>query len=230
MFTGFPEETLQFFLDIRFHNNNVYFEENRERFRQDVQEPFYAFINELAPYMKDIDPQMELRPYKCLARIRRDTRFSKDKSPYRDHLWVLFRRAAEPREGSVNYWFEISPQRVGWGLGTWGENRPGMDMLRRKIAAQPDRVMDIVRDCQLYERGLMMQGSFFKRLEIPPSVPPPLHSLYKARELYIVKADTQLNWIYDASLAKRVLRDYQAMAPLYRLLRGAWDDVVDQTE
>jgi uncharacterized protein (DUF2461 family) len=29
---------------------------------------------------------MEVRPVKCLARLRRDTRFTKDKSPYRDHL------------------------------------------------------------------------------------------------------------------------------------------------
>ena len=72
MFTGFPEETLQFFLDIRFHNSISYFEEHRERFRQDVQAPFYAFIEELAPKLRTIDPQMELRPYKCLARIRRE--------------------------------------------------------------------------------------------------------------------------------------------------------------
>ena len=230
MFTGFPEETLQFFLDIRFHNNNTYFNENRERFRQDVQEPFYAFINELAPAMRDIDPQMELRPYKCLARIRRDTRFSRDKSPYRDHLWVLFRRAAEPREGSVNYWFEISPTSVGWGLGTWGENRPGMDALRRRIAAQPLRARDIVDDCRLYERGMAVQGSFFKRIDIPDSVPPSLHWLYKGRELYIVRERTQLQWIYDAKLADRVLADYRAMAPLYRLLRGAWDEAGEQGE
>lgn len=230
MFTGFPEEMLQFFLDIRFHNNNAYFEENRERFRQDVQEPFYAFINELAPYMKDIDPQMELRPYKCLARIHRDTRFSKDKSPYRDHLWVLFRRAAEPRDGSVNFWFEITPRGVGWGLGTWGENRPAMDALRRKIAAQPQRIKDIVDDCHLFERGLVAQGNAFKRIDIPDNVPPELHWLYRARELYITQGTTQLNWIYDASLADRVLRDYQALAPLYRLLRGVWDEVGEESD
>ncbi|MGN0778366.1 MAG: DUF2461 domain-containing protein [Aristaeellaceae bacterium] len=225
MFTGFPEETLQFFLDIRFHNNNTYFNEHRERFRQDVQEPFYAFIDELAPAMLRIDPGMEVRPYKCLARIRRDTRFSKDKSPYRDHLWLLFRRAAEPREGSVNYWFELSPTSVGWGLGTWGENRPAMDALRRRIAAQPQRVKDIVDDCRLPERGMAVQGSFFKRLEIPDSVPPTLHWLYRAREVYIVRENTQMPWIYDKQLIDRVRADYEAMAPLYRLLRGVWDEI-----
>ena len=133
MFTGFPEETIRFFLDLRFHNNSAFFEENRERYRQEVVAPFSAFIEEIGPAMLKIDPQMELRPYKCMARIRRDTRFSRDKSPYRDHLWVLFRRAGEPRELSVNYWFEFGPGKLGWGLGFWGENRPAMDALRRRL-------------------------------------------------------------------------------------------------
>ena len=62
MFTGFPEATVQFFLDIRFHNNIAYFEENRARYERDVKAPFEAFIQELAPAMLSIDPQMELRP------------------------------------------------------------------------------------------------------------------------------------------------------------------------
>ena len=119
MFNGFPEETVRFFLDLRFHNDAAFFNENRERYRQDVQAPFYEFIEELAPLMQSIDPLMEVRPYKCLARIRRDTRFTKDKSPYRDHLWLCFRRMAEPRDESLNYFFEFGPGTLGWGLGFW---------------------------------------------------------------------------------------------------------------
>ena len=74
MFTGFPEATIQFFLDIRFHNSIDYFEENRARYERDVKAPFEAFIQELAPAMLSIDPQMELRPYRCMARLRRDVR------------------------------------------------------------------------------------------------------------------------------------------------------------
>ena len=54
MFTGFPEATIQFFLDIRFHNSIDYFEENRARYERDVKAPFEAFIQELAPAMLSI--------------------------------------------------------------------------------------------------------------------------------------------------------------------------------
>ncbi len=225
MFTGFPEETLQFFLDIRFHNSISYFEEQRERYRQDVQAPFYAFIEELAPKLRTIDPQMELRPYKCLARIRRDTRFTKDKSPYRDHLWITFRRAGEPREQSLNYWFEFGPQTLEWGLGFWGENRPVMDTLRRQMAAQPQRIQDIIDDCRLPEHHLVKSGPEFRRIAVPENIPPLLQPWYRSKELYIARANVKYDWAFDEKLPERVWRDYRAMAPLYRLLRGIYDDV-----
>ncbi len=227
MFTGFPEETIRFFLDLRFHNNSAFFEQNRERYRQEVVAPFSAFIEEIGPAMLKIDPQMELRPYKCMARIRRDTRFSRDKSPYRDHLWVLFRRAGEPRELSVNYWFEFGPGKLGWGLGFWGENRPAMDALRRRMAARPEQMLALIDGCDLPPRHIALGGQSFKRLAVPDNIPERLKPWYLSREPYVQKVFTEVEWAYQPSIAGRVLADYEAMAPLYRLFRGVYEEVMD---
>lgn len=230
MFTGFPEETLQFFLDIRFHNNTQYYQENRERYRQDVQQPFYALIEELMPHLLKIDPQMEQRPYKCLARLRRDTRFTKDKSPYRDHLWTQFHRAGEPREGSIFYWFELGPTWMNWGLGTWGENRPAMELMRRQMAAQPQRFQDIIDDCNLPGHHIAMGGNCFKRMAVPEQIPAGLRVLYTAREVYFSREDVQLKWAFDPKLVDRIAKDYRAMAPLYLMLRGIYDEQAQKEE
>ena len=86
MFTGFTDETIQFFLDLKFHNSTEFFHSQHDRYLETVQSPFYEMIREMAPAMLKIDPEMEIRPFKCLSHIHRDTRFSRDKSPYRDHL------------------------------------------------------------------------------------------------------------------------------------------------
>lgn len=230
MFNGFTEETVRYFMDIRFHNNATYYEENKDRYRQHVQAPFYAFIEALAPTMQQIDPRMEVRPYKCLARMRRDTRFSKDKSPYRDHLWLLFRKAGEPREGSVVYWFEFGPDTFGWGLGLWSENRPAMDMLRRKIAAQPQQIQQLIAGCNLSGHSLVMGGSTFKRMAVPESVPDALRPLYLTKELFIHRAAPVFRWAYQPDLVTRVREDFITLAPIYRLLRGIVDDAQLQSD
>lgn len=225
MFTGFTDDTVQFFMDLKFHNNTGYFHENHERYVQAVQEPFYQMIEDLAPDMLKIDPLTEVRPHKCLSRIHRDTRFSRDKSPYRDHHWFLFRKAGEPREKSLFYYFEFGPDRLSWGMGIWGENRELMDIFRKRMRANPDGTLALIDDMDLPGHGLFLGGSSFKRMEIPPEIPERLRCWYTAKDMYIGKYDPCTQWAYSERIVKEVGKDFLTLAPLYRLLRGCADEI-----
>lgn len=228
MFTGFTEETIRFFLDLRFHNNSAYFHENHDRYIEQVQQPFYAFINDMAPLLQEIDPRMEVRPHKCLSRINRDIRFSRDKSPYRDHLWIAFRRAAESKDGSVNFFFEFGPDVLGWGMGTWGENKPMNERLRRQMVADPRRVAAIMDRCHLQDSDLVMMGNWYKRMDVPLMIPPSLRPLYTMRDLYITRKHTERGNAFSRQILDEVSKDYQLMAPLYRLFRGIQDELQEE--
>jgi len=225
MFTGFTDETIQFFLDLKFHNNTEYFHANHDRYVEAVQTPFYEFIEDLGPTMQQIDPLMEIRPHKCLSRIHRDTRFSRDKSPYRDHHWLLFRRQAEPREKSVMYWFEFGPDRLSWGMGVWGENRELFDLMRKKILANPNGIQALVDDLNLGKRKLAIGGAFYKKIEVSPEIPLRLRQIYSAKELYISKIDPVYEKAFSEKIIKEVRKDFTTLAPMYRLLRGFTDEI-----
>ena len=224
MFNGFTDETVQYLLDLKFHNNSDFFHATHDRYVETVQTPFYELIEDLSPDMRKIDPLMETRPYKCLSRIHRDTRFSRDKSPYRDHHWFLFRRAAEPREKSLMYYFEFGPDRLSWGLGIWGENRELMDLFRKRMRANPDGTLALIDDMDLPARKLFLGGTAFKRMEIPPEIPQRLRQWYAGREIHIGKYDPPYRWAFSERLLKEVRRDFITLAPLYRLLRGCMDE------
>ena len=224
MFTGFSEDTISFFLDLKFHNNAAYFHENHDRYVEVVQRPFYEFIEDLGPAMKKIDPQMEIRPHKCLSRIHRDTRFSRDKSPYRDHLWLLFRREGEPREQSLMFWFELGPSRLDWGMGFRGENREALDLFRKRMRANPNGTLALLDDLDLAGRGLLLNGSTHKRLEIPPEIPDRLRRWYCTKEMYINKISPDFRKVFSERILTEVRKDFQQLAPLYHLLRGYCDE------
>ncbi len=225
MFGGFTDETVQFFLDLRFHNYTDYFHAEHERYVETVQQPFYELIGDLGKEMRKIDPLMEIRPHKCLSRIHRDTRFSKDKSPYRDHLWFLFRRAGEPREQSVFFYGEFGPDRLDWGLGIWGENRELMDMFRRRMAANPDGTLALLDDMEMEKHHLVPGGRSFKRMAVPPEIPDRLKMWYCMKDLYVGKWNPDYAWAFTERLAKEMRRDFKALAPLYQLLRGMQDEL-----
>jgi len=225
MFSGFTEDTIRFLLDLKFHNNTTFFHEHHDQYVEYVQTPFYHLINDLAPYMKEIDPFMEIRPHKCLSRIHRDTRFSKDKSPYRDHHWFLFRRAAEPREHSLIYYFEFGPERLSWGLGTWGENRELMDIFRKKIKANPKEIVSLIEDMDLPQRKMFLGGTFFKRIDIPSEIPENMKRWYISKEFYIGKYQPPYQWAFSDRVFQDVRDDYMALSPFYQLLRGCADEM-----
>ena len=225
MFSGFQEETVQFFLDLKFHNSSSFFHEHHETYVQYVQKPFYALVDELSSTMLTIDSGIEVRPHKCLSRIHRDTRFSKDKSPYRDHHWFLFRRAAEPRDKSLMYYFEFGPDRLGWGLGIWGENRELMDQFRKHMRANPAGTLALFDDLELARHKLILNGSFFKRMEIPAEIPARLKPWYTGREIYVGKYNPDWQWAFSDRVLKEVRKDFRTLAPLYQLLRGYVDEL-----
>lgn len=212
-------------MDLKFHNNTDFFHEQHDRYVETVQTPFYEMIDELAPDMRRIDPLMEIRPYKCLSRIHRDTRFSRDKSPYRDHHWFLFRRAGEPREKSLFYYFEFGPDRLDWGMGIWGENRELMDLFRKRMRANPDGILSLISDMDLAERRLFLGGTSFKRMDIPAEIPRGLQRWYTSRDLYIGKYEPARKWAFSDRVLKEVRKDFKTLAPLYQLLRGCADDL-----
>ncbi len=225
MFTGFTDETLQFFLDLRFHNHTEFFHANHERYVETVQQPFYRLIEDLAETALEIDPRMEVRPHKCLSRIHRDTRFSKDKSPYRDHLWFLFRRNAEPREKSLFYYGEFGPGRLDWGMGIWGENRDLMDAFRRKTAAYPEKMTEMIESLRLPERRMSLGGDAFRRFPVPEQIPPVLERWYRAKNMYVGKDTPEYSLAFSEKLVSEMRADFLALSPLYRTLRGLSDEM-----
>lgn len=230
MFQGFPEETIRFFLDIRFHNDSAFYHAHEKEYREYVKKPFYSFIESLSETMLSISPDMEVRPVKCLARLRRDTRFTKDKSPYRDHLWLCFRKAAAEKEGSVNFWFELTPESVGWGLGFWGINRPAMEALRRRMVEKPDEVLGVLKKCRLPGKDLLVEGQRYQRMKPPDGMALPLAMLYPMKEIFITREKVPFRTVYTPDIAEMVRKDFLRLKPMYQLLCSAADEARTRLE
>lgn len=100
-----------------------------------------------------------------------------------------------------------------------------MDILRRRIVADPDGVRNVIKQCHLTEHHMLVGGSSFKRLEVPAGVPDDLKGWYALREVYISPESTASVDVHSPQLTKRVQEDFLSLSPLYHLLRGAYEAV-----
>lgn len=225
MLEGFPREMLQFMLQIRFNNNKEFMASHRDEYEMKMRNPHYLLIEQLTPLMLQIDPGMEVRPNKVLSRIFRDTRFAKDKTPYRSHHWLAFRHAGEPRETAVVFWFEVTIEHLNWGLGFWGENKAAMDVFRRRLISHPDDWKELV--LRLAGTDLLIEGDHYKRMSIPEQLEPQLEKYYRLKNIYITRKNADYNDVFTPKLFKEVSKDFLTLAPFYRLLRG-YHEIISQ--
>ena len=54
MFEGFSQEALDFLNDIRFNNNQTFYEANKARYERYVKQPMRELSDELAPVVHDV--------------------------------------------------------------------------------------------------------------------------------------------------------------------------------
>ena len=89
---SFPAETAAFLTDIAKNNEREWFEANRGRYEAGYVDAGKAFVAEMGPRLQAISPGVHAEPKVngSISRINRDTRFSKDKTPYKDHLDLWF--------------------------------------------------------------------------------------------------------------------------------------------
>ena len=124
---------LDLLLENRLRDNKAFYEENKPALRQTVIEPFYALIEQLGPAMLRLDPQLIVEPKKCLARLRRDTRFTRDKTMYRDHVWCVFVRDKSGWSSKPCFYFSLNQEDFSYGAGYYQTPPPVMAAFRELV-------------------------------------------------------------------------------------------------
>jgi uncharacterized protein (DUF2461 family) len=92
-FKGFSPKTLKFLRGLKANNSKAWFQAHRADYEEYALQPLRYLVTDLGDFMLDIDPYFEITPSvnKTISRIYRDTRFSKDKSPFRSTVWFTFK-------------------------------------------------------------------------------------------------------------------------------------------
>jgi uncharacterized protein (TIGR02453 family) len=154
-----------FLKDLTDNNNREWFQANKERYVAEVEEPFLRFVGDLGGKLRKVAPRIVADPRKqggSMFRIYRDTRFSKDKSPYKTWIAAHFRHeaGADDKERSVpGYYVSLQLGTSHAGGGIYHPLPDDLTKIRERIVAKP-KEWAAVRD------GVELRGEALKR---PPA-------------------------------------------------------------
>jgi uncharacterized protein (TIGR02453 family) len=163
----FRPALFRFLDDLAAHNERDWFQAHRERYEQDVRQPALAFIVAMGPELRRLSPHLEADPRPTggsLFRIHRDIRFSRDKSPYKDHTGIQFRHEAGKDAHAPGLYLHLKPRECFVGAGIWRPDTGAARRIRTAIAGDPGGWRAALRD--LDRAGDWEQ--YGERLKRPP--------------------------------------------------------------
>jgi uncharacterized protein (TIGR02453 family) len=220
----FGPELFSFLEDLRANNDREWFAANKHRYEEHLLEPALAFINAFGARLEKISPHFraDARPSGgSLFRIYRDTRFSKDKTPYKTNLGIRFRHERAKDAYAPGYYLHIGPGEVFAGGGIWHPATEAARRIREAIVAEPDRWRRATRSAAFAKR-LELSGDSLKR--VPPWADPehPFADDLKRKDFFGWTRLSESDVVAPGFLDEYA-RICRAVAPLQQLLCDALD-------
>lgn len=132
----FTPKLFSFLRDLAENNDRDWFKAHQDEYERHVREPALEFINDFAAPLKKISPHFvaDSRPVGgSMFRIQRDTRFAKDKTPYKENTGVQFRHLLAKDVHAPGFYMNLQPGSCYMGVGLWRPESKVAYQIRRHI-------------------------------------------------------------------------------------------------
>ena len=213
----FSQKTLDFLEENRLRDDRDWYNDHKPEFQEYVLEPLRELVARLAPAMLAIDPEFVTEPKvdKTISRVYRDTRYSHDKSLYRDVMWCVFRRDKKSRECPPGFVLELSPRGFRYGCGYYCTPPKTMEAIRALIL-KGDRAFREAKEAYDSQSVFGLEGESYKRSRYPDE-PEDLRLWLDKKHMVFMRNSQDFCLLFSEGLADILIRDFQLLRPMYAL-------------
>ncbi len=178
----FTEDYLNFLTELNSNNNRDWFNDNKKRFKDNVEAPFKAFLQDLIDTASAADTRISITPKEAMFRIYKDTRFSKDKTPYKTHMAAIVgeggRKGMKPNGIYIHSGFDS----FGIFAGAYRPQPKEVKLIREAIVSDMEGFQAIIDNKDFKGKFGAVKGETHKR------IPKEFASEYEQQPLLINKS------------------------------------------
>ena len=158
MFTGYSDQTVDFFWGIRLNNSREWFNPRKEEFQACIMQPTKELAGELYDWFCETHPELHLNLH--ISRIYRDARRLFGRGPLKENLWFSFQNEVNSTDAPC-FWFEIGCEGYGYGSGYWA-NAAAAQRFRRQIDNDPAPMMKLAKKFAAQDTFLLEGPTYAK--------------------------------------------------------------------
>jgi len=217
----FSENTIKFLIENKIENSRSWFSDHKEDYQRFVIKPLADFVTALTPTMLEIEPMFDCEPKinRTISRIYRDTRFSKDKTIFRDVVWCIFIRDKKLFQGLPGFFFELSPRGFRYGCGFYCADTATMNNIRQS-ALNNDPVFQKAKTAYNKQKIFTLAGDLYKRTRYPDQSEE-MRKWLDLKDICFICDSADFELLYSEGLSNKVAEDLKLLSPEYRLMLNA---------
>ena len=223
-FTGFSKATLDFLLELEDNNEREWFAEHKDDYETLVREPALDYIATMQEPLASLSEHFRAIPKKMggsLMRVYRDTRFGKDKRPYKTNIGIQFRHEQGKDVHAPGYYLHLAADGCFLGVGLWRPDPPALAGIRDRIAFRPKEWQRAAKD-KAFKRRFSFSGEALKRPPRGYDKDHPLIDDLKRKDFIAV-----MNFDFDRAMKPAFVKwstdQWRAATPLMTFLCAAVD-------
>lgn len=217
----FTKDFIMFFKELAENNNREWFNENKERYEKFVKEPFLNLVSEVITRISFDNPAITLEPKDAIFRIYRDTRFSKDKTPYKLHASAAISSIGRSAINDPGFYFELSHKGIDFYCGMYRVDNHGLAQIRNYISKNMRQFENLLKGKKFKDLfGGKILGEKSKRLPKEFLEAAQKQPLIYNTEFYI-HAQLDNSKILDNKLADIIMKHYHASSDFITFFRLA---------
>lgn len=213
------KETLDFLVENRIQNSRSWFQEHKKEYTEYVRKPLIELVERLEPCIRSIDERLITTPSRVISRVNRDTLFTKDKSLYRDVMWLAFTGDKKEHESPCALVVEFSPMGFQYGCGYWKTPPRVMDALRKMIL-ENDPVFRKARRAYEGQQRFVLSGDCYKRSRYPEQSEK-MRFWLDRKEIGFFHSSKDFKLLFSEELAQALEDGFRQLTPMYQLLAQA---------
>jgi uncharacterized protein (TIGR02453 family) len=156
----FTKQTFTFLATLAENNEREWFTAHQQDYEDFVRKPALNFISDMSDEIPAISRHFLAQSKKVggsLMRLYRDTRFSKDKTPYKTNIGIQFRHEVGKDIHAPGYYLHISPSECFIGVGLWHPDADALFKIREAIVQKSDTWL-AARDDQTFRKHFTLEG------------------------------------------------------------------------
>jgi len=218
-YASFKPESINFLRELKNNNNRDWFNENKSRYEEDVLDVALNFILSMHDPLQNFAPHFTAIPKRMggsLMRVYRDTRFSKNKTPYKTNIGIQFRHEQAKDVHAPGFYVHIDPDEVFLGVGLWRPEPTVLAAIRDRISNKQAEWLR-ARDDKKFKRHFHLGGQSLTR---PPRGYDKEHLLIEdiKRKDFIAAKNMDLAEATHAKFQQKVETAFKTAIPLMQFL------------